>query len=183
MFLIFYIIINKLRSIIKRVKLMEILYVIISAVNFVMLAFLLMQNRKKHPQKPIILMENSKLNNNEMEESGIGIEELVSYARAAGWFNIGDIDTAILETSGEISFLPKPMRRRLNPKDFNFAPEREGICRIIISHGEINKENLRASGIDEDAVNKLLEQRGSTLADILFATANEAGRVDFFEKS
>ena len=101
-------------------------------------------------------------------------------AREAGYYNLGDIDTAILETSGKISFLPMPMKRQLNPKDFNFAPIREGICKTVIENGKINERNLNKSGITKQALFELLEQRGESPENILLATVNEAGRVDFF---
>lgn len=163
---------------------MEIISVILSVLNFIILVFLLLKGEKKQipaVNEPIVIMENSKINIKAMEKADIKTEELMSFARLAGFYNLGDIDTAVMETNGKISFLPKAMRRRLYPKDFNFAPVREGLCRIIISNGRINSENLALSGIDEQALGKLLEQRGNTLEDIFLATANEAGRVDFFE--
>ncbi|MBQ9531237.1 MAG: DUF421 domain-containing protein [Eubacterium sp.] len=162
---------------------MEILSLIISFLNFSILVFMLLKGDKKQnysDNKQVALIENSKINIENLKTSNINAEDLMSAARLSGYFNIGDIDTAILEKNGEISFLPKAMRRRLYPKDFNFAPLREGICRIIISQGRINYENLALSGIDETELKKLLEQRGNALDDIFLATANEAGRVDFF---
>ena len=159
---------------------MEVLGVIIIAVQLVTIAILLQKRDKKRLQKPIILMENSKINTSAMNGAEISFEELMSRARLSGYFNLGDIDTAVLETNGEVSFLLKHSKRRLNPCDFNFSPVREGMSRIIISDGIINEKNLRLSGIRKEELFKLIEQRGSTLADILFATANEDGRVDFY---
>ena len=112
----------------------------------------------------------------------ISFDLLMSRARKAGYFNLGDIDTAILETDGEISFLPTAMKRNLNPKDFNFAPAREGICKTVIENGAINEKNLKASGITKDELEKLLGEKGKNEKNILLATVNEAGRVVFFSK-
>jgi len=180
-----YIINNQILSIIKRVNIMEIICAAFSLFNFILLLVLLFKKQligvfsKKNAK---VLMYNSSINIKALKNAGLSVDELMSRARIAGYFNLGDIDTAILEPCGEISFLAAPMKRSLNPRDFNFAPVREGLCRIIISDGRIIKENLFLSGISEEELFNLLSQRGSRLDDIFLATANEAGRVDFFDK-
>ncbi len=160
---------------------MDVLYVVLLTLITILLLFLLFNNSKKALKEPIILMENSKISIEGMKKAKISFEELMSRARLSGFFNIGDIDCAIMEKNGEISFLLNPSKRRLSPKDFNFSPFREGISRIIISQGTINEKNLALSGIDKNELFRLIEERGSKLECISFATANEAGRIDFFE--
>ena len=181
MFLICYIIFNKKLSIIKRVRKMEIA-VIIQSVVIVALVVMLSVRQRRKIEAPLILLSNSRIDEKALEKSGESIDSFMSKARLAGYFNLGDIDTAVMETNGEISFLPKPMKLPLNPKDFNFAPVREGLCKTIISDGRIIEKNLSASGISEEALLELLEKRGNRAQDILLATVNEAGRVDFFNK-
>jgi len=132
--------------------------------------------------KPACLMKDGEINETALKKSRISVEELMSRAREQGIFNIGDIDTAILEPGGKISFLLMPMKRQLTPKDFNFAPIKEGLCYIVIKNGEINEKNLKKSGITKSALLELLEQRGQSAENIFLATVNEAGRVDFFSK-
>ena len=132
--------------------------------------------------EPIILMSNGEIDKKALKKAKIEIDELMSAARSMGFFNLGDIDTAIMETSGKISFLPMPMRRPLNPKDFNFAPVREGVCQTIIADGRIISDNLIRAGISEEALRDFLFQRGEKAENILIATINEAGRIDYFKK-
>jgi uncharacterized membrane protein YcaP (DUF421 family) len=162
---------------------MEIIYILIASLLSAFLVVILQCLIKCiAPSKPITLMKNSKINSPAMKKAKISIDELMSRARLAGYFNLGDIDTAIFEPCREISFLPMPMKRPLNPKDFNFAPVREGVCKTVILNGSLIKENIRHSGISEEDIIQLLNQRGEDIKDILIATVNEAGRVDFFEK-
>lgn len=135
---------------------------------------------KKTVSECVVLMNNSKIDMNAMKSAKISLNELMSRARQAGYFNLGDIDIAIMETNGELSFLPMPMKRPLNPKDFNFAPVREGMSRVVIKNGRILKNNLEKSQISQSALFQLLSKRGESVSDILLATVNEAGRVDFF---
>ena len=161
------------------------LYIILTSVltAFVFVLLLLSPLSKVFELKtPVVLMKEGKIYESALKGSKITYEMLMSEARSQGYFNLGDIDTAIMETSGKISFLPMPMKRNLNPKDFNFAPIREGLCKTVIENGEINEKNLRSSGITRNELKQLLEKRGETEKSILLATVNEAGRVDFFSK-
>ena len=162
---------------------MEFINTILNGFCLVLLVVLLMKTKAKTlPEKPIKLMNNSKINSAALKKAGISVDELMSSARCEGYFNLGDIDTAILEPNGKISFLPQPMKRALNPKDFNFAPVREGVCTTVIKDGVVLEENLKKSGVSREAFFNLLEQRGESVKDILIATVNEAGRVDFFSR-
>ena len=164
---------------------METLSLIINILlSALIIVFLFKDKNKKRRKKgkTAVIMTDSTINAKILESENISAEELMSRARRAGFFNLGDIDTAVLEPDGEISFLAAPMKRALNPADFNFAPVREGFSRIIIQNGSVLKENLAFSGISEEALFNLLNQRGSRIQDIFLATANEAGRVDFFGK-
>ena len=64
-------------------------------------------------------------------------------------FNIGDVEYAILETSGQITVIQKPDKRTTIPADFNIMPEYEGIPYDLVIDGKIMHENLKAIGKDE----------------------------------
>jgi uncharacterized membrane protein YcaP (DUF421 family) len=158
---------------------MIVFYILLTSV-LTAAAVVLLQKLFNLRRKTIVLMRENEIDENALKKARLSIGELMSAARQAGYFNLGDIDTAILEASGNISFLPMPMKRTLNPKDFNFAPIREGIPKTVIKNGEIIENNLKASGISKQALLELLAQRGEREENIFLATVNEAGRVDFF---
>ena len=56
--------------------------------------------------------------------------------------NLGDIEFAILETSGQISIVLKPEKRALRPDDFNIQTEYEGIAYDLVIDGKIMGDNL-----------------------------------------
>lgn len=157
------------------------LYILLTSVLTATMLFLI-EKLSLYRRKTIVIMRENEIDETALKKAGLSLGELMSAARQAGYFNLGDIDTAILETSGKISFLPMPMKRALNPKDFNFAPIREGVPKTIIKNGRILENNLAASGVSKQALNELLAQRGESAQNILLATVNEAGRVDFFVK-
>ncbi len=155
-----------------------VLLVIIIALQLASLA-----QHKARRYKMSFLMRDGEIDSSCLSAAGLSVEELFSAARQAGYFNLGDVDTAVLEENGKISFLPKPMSRCLNPKDFNFAPVRDGVPSIIVKNGELVEENLEKAGIKREEVMTILLSRGRRLENILLATITESGRVDVFEKA
>ena len=157
------------------------LQITLLSVVVILQVMLLFQNRRRR-YKRTVLMRDGKLLSYALRESSVSIEELFSRARLGGYFNLGDVDTAVLEENGEISFLPKPMSRCLNPKDFNFAPVRDGVPTVIVKNGALDEKAFEKEGINRNDVMKILLSRGRTLDGILLATITESGRVDVFEK-
>lgn len=138
--------------------------------------------RKVIDGKPIIIINKGKISKDGLRKAKIEINDLLTAARVAGYFNIADIDYAIMEITGKISFMPVPMQRPLNPKDFNFAPQRTGLCINVILDGELMKDNLPKANLTEQKLNEILKQRDVKQDQILLATIDEAGTVEIFKK-
>lgn len=131
---------------------------------------------------PIILMENGKVNRKSLKKAKIEINDLLVSARTNGYFDLSDIDYAIMETTGKISFLPVPAKRQLNPNDFNFAPEREGLCINVIIDGKIMEEDLKYAGITKKDLINQLKGKGVKADDVMLATINLKKQLTIFNK-
>lgn len=92
--------------------------------------------------KPTILIYRGKIDENNMKKERFTINELEERLRSNNIFNIGDVEYAILETSGQVTVIQKPNKRNTIPEDFNIMPEYEGISYDLIVDGKIMKENL-----------------------------------------
>lgn len=132
--------------------------------------------------KPVVLIKNGQIDKNALKKAHLDINDLLSSARGQGYFSLSDIDGAIMETSGKVSFLPTPQMRQLNPKDFNFSPMHTGLCTNLVLDGKIMYSNLKETGIDERKLNKILADRQVRLKDVLLLTVNEAGQTEIYKK-
>ena len=157
---------------------MDLLYLLLLIVVIVLQIVLLFGKRRI--KSPVILMREGRLSDENMKSCSVTADDIMAAARKAGYFSLGDIDTAVLETDGEISLLPTPQKRRLTPKDFNFAPLREGISAIVCENGEVNHENLKKIGFTEQKLTAFLTERGYTLSDARLIVVSESGRVCVF---
>lgn len=138
--------------------------------------------RKFISGQPIILIENGKIIKNNLKKARIELNDLLTSARGNGYFNLSDIDYAIMETTGKISFLPVPLKRQLNPKDFNFAPEKEGLCINVIVDGRIMENDLKNAKIDKEELERQLRNKGKRVEDILLATVDLKKQLTIFDK-
>lgn len=96
--------------------------------------------------KPSILIYRGKIDEKTLRKERFTINELEERLRDNNIFNIGDVDYAILETSGQVTVIPKPNKRNTTPKDFNMEPEYEGISYDLVVDGKVMYKNLEKIG-------------------------------------
>ena len=128
--------------------------------------------------KPAILIYRGKIQEKTMKKERFTINELEERLRGYNVTNIGDIEYAILETSGQISILQKPNKRNAIPEDFGIMPEYEGIAYDLVIDGNIMKENLEKLGKDYNWLLKQVEPFGIKPEEALIATID--GKGNFF---
>jgi len=73
--------------------------------------------------KPSIFIYRGRINENALIRERFTINELQERLRTLGINSIGDVEYAILETSGQISVIEKPEKRNLKPEDYGIMPE------------------------------------------------------------
>lgn len=128
--------------------------------------------------KPSILIYRGKIQEKNMIKERFTINELEERLRGNNVFDIGDVEYAILETSGQISVIQKPNRRTTIPEDFGINPPYEGISYDLVIDGKIMKENLEKLGKDYNWLLKEVGLFGIKPEDALIVTID--GRGNFF---
>ena len=93
--------------------------------------------------KPRILIYRGKIDQKALKKERFTINELEERLRGNNVFDIGDVEYAILETSGQISVIEKSNKRNTKPEDFNIMPEYEGIAYDLVVDGKIMIKNLQ----------------------------------------
>lgn len=96
--------------------------------------------------KPTILVYRGKIMEDELKKERFTINELEERLRGNNVFNLGDVEYAILETSGQVSVIQKPNKRTTIPEDFNITPEYEGIPYDLVVDGKVMEQNLKKIG-------------------------------------
>ena len=116
----------------------------------------------------------------EINESDVVIEinELEERLRDNNIFNIGDVEYAILETSGQVTVIPKPNKRPATPQDFNIEPKYEGIPYDLVIDGKVEYGNLKKIGKNYAWLEKQTEKFGIKPEEALIITID--GDDQFF---
>lgn len=128
--------------------------------------------------KPSILIHRGRIVEKNMKKERFTINELEERLRGNNVFNIGDVEYAILETSGQVTLIQKPNKRTTIPEDFGILPEYEGITYDLVVDGKIMKQNLEKLEKDYNWLLKQLEPFGIKPEDTLIATID--GKGNFF---
>lgn len=132
----------------------------------------------------LILMDKGKLYRKNFKTAKLDLNEFLVQCRVNGYFNLSDVKTAILESNGKISFLPKSENRPTTPSDFNMAPSPATINVNLILDGRILYENLKNSGHDEMWLQKQLVSQGFEKPEQIFlATLDNQNHLSFYENN
>ena len=123
--------------------------------------------------KPIVLLNNDKLYEKNFRKAKIDLNEFLTQCRVSGYFDLSQLESAILEENGRISFLPKSEHRPATPKDLQLVPGKDSLVANIIIDGHIMTQNLKASGKNERWLMHQLNAHGvSDIRDVFLATCD-----------
>jgi len=133
---------------------------------------------------PTILIQDGKILENNLRKMKFDINDMLEEVRSAGYFDLSQVEYAILEPNGEVSILPKPEYRPITPKDMKIKVEKEGLCSNVIIDGKIMHNNLKNIKKDEKWLNKQLKVNGySDISKILLATVDVNDKIVIYERN
>ncbi len=126
---------------------------------------------------PSILIYRGKIDEKVMKKERFTVNELQERLRQNNVFNIGDVEYAILETSGQVTVIQKPEKRNTIPEDFGINPEYEGIPYDLVIDGKVMNQNLKAIGRDYNWLLKQVEKFKIKPEDALVVTFDGKGQI------
>lgn len=92
---------------------------------------------------PIVLIERGRIIEKGLLKARFDINELLQECRSNGYFNINEIECALMESNGRVSFLPKAKYKPLSPSDMKIKVDKVGLCTNLIIDGNIMDNNLK----------------------------------------
>ncbi len=132
--------------------------------------------------KPSILINKGVINEKELRRLRINMNDLIEQLRTKDYPIIKDVDYAILETSGDLSIIPKSNKRPPTVEDIKASPVYEGLPTALIIDGKINYGNLKYVNLDESWLKEVLKQNNvDNTEDVFFCSIDESKDV-FIQK-
>ena len=132
--------------------------------------------------KPVILIENGRVMQNNLRRTSITLDELTGHLRLKDILDIQAVQYAILETNGSLSVFPYPKERPASARDAGIPVSRQYLPVTIIEDGKLLKENLRAAGKDRSWVNKVLATHHARIEDAWLLTVDDSDHLVFLRK-
>lgn len=131
--------------------------------------------------KPMVIFEKNKLYRNRLMKAHLDVNDFLAMCRLAGYFDLSQVEAAVFEHNGNISFLPKSNYRPLTPDDTGTQTQAELPYVDIIIDGKIIEENLHSSGKNTEWVKRTLSEYGySSETEVFLLLADENNNVRIF---
>lgn len=127
--------------------------------------------------KPSILIDKGKLDLKKLKDEKFDINNLMEELRMQGYYNLSDIEYAILETSGRLSVIPKTELEPVTKMDLKIKPTQESLPITLVLDGKVNFKNLIIANKDESWLNQMMKKNSvSSIKDILVAMLDSKGK-------
>ena len=96
--------------------------------------------------KPVILIENGRLIQQNLRKTRISLDELTAKLRLKDVLDLTTVQYAIVETDGNLSVFPFPKERPASAKEAGIRAKPQYLPVTIIEDGCLSRENLRKAG-------------------------------------
>ena len=110
--------------------------------------------------KPLVLLDQGVIRRDNLKRARLDLSEFLTYCRIAGYFDLNQVQTAVLEHNGSVSFLPKETDRPATPADLDLRPQQSRMQLPFVMDGRLLAENLRSAGKEPAWVRRALLRQG-----------------------
>ncbi len=127
--------------------------------------------------KPVILIENGRILQDNLRRTRITLDELTGHLRQKDILDLSTVQYAIAETDGTLSVFPYPSERPASAKDAGIQARQQFLPVTLIEDGCFLRENLPLAKKDEAWVRQILKEQNATVADTWLLTVDQSGKV------
>ena len=109
--------------------------------------------------KPVILIDNGKVAQDNLRRTRVSMDELMSHLRQKDVLDVSQVQYAILETDGNLSVFLYPEQKPASAADSGIAVKSQSIPITIIQDGFLFREDLARAGKDMVWLREVLGKR------------------------
>ncbi|MBQ3192908.1 MAG: DUF421 domain-containing protein [Oscillospiraceae bacterium] len=120
--------------------------------------------------KPVILIDNGRILQNNLRRTRVTLDELMGHLREKDVLDITSVQYAILETDGNLSVFPYPQEGR------------QSMPVTIIEDGFFFQENLKKSGKDKKWMENVLKKYKASPDTTFLLAVDDRGSITFIPK-
>ena len=132
--------------------------------------------------KPVILIENGRILQENLRRTRITADELTGHLRLKEVLELRTVQYAILETNGELSVFLYPQYRPATAEEAGVSTQTQSLPVTVIEDGKLMKKNLPLAHKTTAWVRKTLKERRTTVKGTYLLTVDREGKEQFIEK-
>lgn len=132
--------------------------------------------------KPVLIINNGKINQDELRRLRITSEELSQQLRQIEIFSIQDVAYAIVETNGKISAIRKPDKQQADASMVGAHVPDTGIEAVVISDGQFSDFALDLCGLSREFIHGVLKGKNLNVSDVFIMTSNKNKEFNIIRK-
>lgn len=132
--------------------------------------------------KPVILIDNGKLLQENLRRTRVTLDELTGQLREHNVLDIRTVQYAILETNGQLSVFPFPKDRPATAKTAGLTPKPVFLPITIIEDGYLSRDNLNRAKKNDAWLSDTLAANCATVSSTLLLTVDAADKVVWMGK-
>lgn len=133
---------------------------------------------------PTILIQNGKIIEKNLKKVKFDINDLLENCRVNGYFDLNQIEYALMEANGQLSILPKGEYNPVTIKDMKLKPSKQELVANVIIDSKIMHSNLKNMKKDNAWLEQELKIKGyKTLDNILLATLDNNDKIVVYERN
>ncbi len=132
--------------------------------------------------KPILVIENGRILQDQMRRLRMSTEDLFEQLRQNGVFSLEEVAYAIIETNGMMSVSRHARDDFLTPRQAGIKVDKEYLEVVVISDGELSESSLKLCGKDPVWAREQVRKAGLRLSDVFIMTASRDGKFRIVQK-
>ena len=167
----------------------EEIYGILAVVIFGVIAYLVslltmksITLRRFFSGEPTVLIQNGKIYKEGLKKVRFDINDLLEVLRCKGYFDISQVEYALMEANGEVSILPKVEYRPVITKDLNLKLNKEFLVANVVIDKKIMTNILESMNKSKAWLMHELEIKGINLKDVLLATLDNNENLTIYKE-
>lgn len=133
---------------------------------------------------PTVLIDKGQILEQGLKKVKFDINDLLEECRSNGYFDLNEIDYAVMEVNGQLSIMPKKEYKPVTMKDMNLKGNNQSLIANVVIDGRIMKENLNNMNKDEKWLRQQLKVQGyDDLGNIILATLDGNEKVAVYPRN
>lgn len=133
--------------------------------------------------RAVVIIKDGVVDQKVMKSVRMTVFDLTEMLRMQGYFNLDDIESAVLEVNGSLSVKPKNSAAPITPDMLKIDVADDGLPMTVISDGTVVDSSLKFLNKNRDDLKIILKNQGLAERDIFIMTLDKSGNSIIVRKA